>query len=222
MSSVVLAVFLLCFAAPDRPMKSLFVLGDSISMHYGPFLEENLRGSFKYDRKRDDAGAADLGVPEGPNGGDSGMVLEYLKARRADNSFRPDILLLNCGLHDIKRDLARDKGIQVASEQYRKNLEKIYSISKEIGSRLIWVRTTPVVDRIHNSQGRQFHRYESDLAIYNEIADGVFRTHQVPIVDLHHFTKELGEESFSDHVHYQEEIRALQAAFIAGFLQHFR
>jgi len=222
MWNVLLAVPLLCFAAPEQPMKSLFVLGDSISMHYGPYLEKDLRDTFKYDRKRDDGGATALGVPEGSNGGDSRMVLEYLKARCADASFRPDILLLNCGLHDIKRDLEREKEIQVASEQYRENLEKIYSISKEIGTKLIWVRTTPVVDRIHNSQSRQFHRYEADLAIYNEIADSVFQTHRVPIVDLYHFTKELGEESFSDHVHYHEEIRALQAAFIAGFLQHFR
>ena len=222
MWNVLLAVFMLCFAAPEQPMKTLFVLGDSISMHYGPYLEEDLQGTFEYDRKRDDAGVSDLGVPEGPNGGDSRMVLEYLKARRADASFRPDILLLNCGLHDIKRNLEREKGIQVASEQYRKNLEEIYSLSVEMGTRLIWVRTTPVVDRIHNSQSRQFHRYEADLTLYNEIADSVFQNHQVPIVDLNRFTKGMGEEAFSDHVHFHQEVRALQAAFIAGFLQHFR
>lgn len=222
MSIIFVAVFVLCFAAPEQPMKSLFVLGDSISMHYGPYLEEDLRGTFRYDRKRNDAGASDLGVPEGPNGGDSRMVLEYLKARRTDASFRPDILLVNCGLHDIKRDVEREKEIQVASRQYRENLEEIHSVSQEIGTRLIWVRTTPVVDRIHNSQSRQFHRYEADLVIYNEIADSVFQSHQVPIVDLNRFTKGLGEEAFSDHVHYSQEIRALQAAFIAGFLQHFK
>jgi len=222
MISVLLAFFVLYPVAPDQPMKSVFVLGDSISIHYGPYLEEDLRGVFRYNRKRDDAGLSDLGVPSGANGGDSRMVLEYLKAKREDSSFRPDILLVNCGLHDIKRDLEKNKALQVAPEQYRENLEGIHLISGEIGAKLIWVRTTPVVDEIHNSHSRQFHRYEKDLATYNEIADSVFDCHGIPIVDLHHFTKNLGQEVFIDHVHYDHKTRALQAAFIAGFLQRFR
>lgn len=207
---------------PDRSMKSVFVLGDSISMHYGPYLEEALRGVFVYDRKRNDAGVSERGVPSGANGGDSRMILEYLKARKPDPSFRPDILLLNCGLHDIKRNVEQDRNLQVSPEDYRKNLEEIDSICRKIGSKLVWVRTTPVVDEIHNSRSHQFHRYEKDLAVYNEIADRLFEERGVPILDLHQFTKNLGEEVFIDHVHYNQETRARQGAFIAGFLQNFR
>jgi hypothetical protein len=219
----IVAVFLLvCSLVPEMTLKSVFVLGDSISMHYGSFLEETLKGTFLYDRKRDDGGVSDLGVPAGPNGGDSRMVLEYLKAKQKDPSFRPDILLVNCGLHDIKRDLKDDKALQIAPEQYRKNLKELYSITCEIGAKLIWIRTTPVVDAIHNNNNRQFLRFEEDLAKYNRIADSVFEELEVPILDLHQFTKSMGERSFIDHVHYDQRTRALQAAFIAGFLQRFR
>lgn len=40
----------------------------------------------------------------------------------------------------------------------------------------------------------------------------------VPVLDLYQFTLNLGEESYIDHVHYNEKVRALQAAFIAGSL----
>jgi len=215
-------VVALCSAPQAQQMKSVFVLGDSISMHYGPFLEEALSGVFLYDRKRDDAGLSEVGVPAGENGGDSRMVLEYLKTMSSDPSFRPDILLLNCGLHDIKRNLENNKELQVSPGHYRENLEKIYSISAAMGTQLIWVRTTPVVNTIHNKEGRQFYRYEDDLSKYNGIGDSVFRSRGVPIVDLYVFTKKLGPEVFVDHVHYDQKTRALQAAFIAGFLQNFR
>jgi hypothetical protein len=210
-------------AAPQGlPMKSLFVIGDSISIHYGPYLEQALEGSFSYDRKRDDAGLSNQRVPAGENGGDSAMVLEYLKAKSRDSSFRPDLLLLNCGLHDIKRDHEEGGKLQVPPVQYRRNLEEIFSISVALGTQLIWVRTTAVVDAIHNKLGLQFHRYERDLDEYNRIADDVFRERGVPTVDLYTFTRKQGSEVFIDHVHYNQKTRALQAAFIAGFMQQFK
>ncbi len=64
-------------------MKNLFVIGDSISMHYGPYLESFLKNRFVYDRKRAKAGEkTDLDYPSGENGGDSRMVLGYIAANR--------------------------------------------------------------------------------------------------------------------------------------------
>jgi hypothetical protein len=205
----------------DPPSRKLFVVGDSISMHYGPYLEDYLRGTLEYDRKRDNGGATEGGVPEGANGGDSGMVLHYLTARSKDPSFRPDILLVNCGLHDIKRNLERNKSLQVPLGRYRENLQSIHVISREIGARLIWVRSTPVVDTIHNQKGRTFYRYAADLDAYNRVADEFFAGVEVPVIDLYTFTARLGNRAFIDHVHYDQETRALQAAYIAGFLQEY-
>ena len=44
----------------------VFVIGDSISMHYGPYLKRSLEGFFEYDRKRDERQAQeDLDNPIG-------------------------------------------------------------------------------------------------------------------------------------------------------------
>jgi hypothetical protein len=216
-----LAGLLLTAPAPveESPSGELFVVGDSISIQYGPFLDRYLEGLLKHDRKRNDGGApADSGVYDGENGGDSRSVAEYLAARADDTSFRPDFLLVNCGLHDIRRRLDNAGAYQVAPEDYRANLEKIVRVSKGIGTQLVWVRTTPVVDSIHNQPGMEFHRYAADQKEYNAIADQVFTKHLIPIIDLDTFTRKLGEGIFIDHVHFNETTRALQAAFIAGFL----
>ena len=100
---LVLAVAGLLSFTTARPR--LFVIGDSISIFYGPYLKKYVEGKFDYDRKRDKGEAMkNLDNPVGANGGDSRMVLSYLKELSADPSFKADVLLLNCGLHDVKTD----------------------------------------------------------------------------------------------------------------------
>ena len=210
---------LLCAWKPALP--SIFLIGDSISIQYGPYLQDYLAGSIAYDRKSDDGEAEkNLDVPVGANGGDSRMVLEYLKIKIKEPAFKPDYLVLNCGLHDIKHDVKTGK-IQVDATEYRKNLQSIVDLlkTKEIG--MIWIRTTAVVDSIHNSKSSSIRRYGKDLAAYNAIADDVFTKNNIPMIDLYDFTWKLGIEQFIDHVHYNEKTRALQAAYLAGYLQSY-
>lgn len=206
----------------ERSLKQIFVVGDSISIQYGPYLESYLGGLLQYDRKSDDGGApAQLEVYEGPNGGDSRSVAGYLETRARDKSFRPDFLMVNCGLHDIRRKQGEAAAYQVGLQDYRANLERIYAAARRIGAQLIWVRTTPVIDSIHNRPGMEFHRYATDQQRYNDIADEFFKDRDVPAIDLDGFTRQLGEDIFIDHVHFNEQVRALQAAFIAGFLSRY-
>ena len=200
------------------PLPKVFVVGDSISMQYGAYLEDYLMSSAHYARKTDNAGVdPKLGVPE-VNGGDSRMVLEYLRAKVKDADFNPDYLLLNCGLHDIKRYPGTNKN-QVSKQHYGENLELILELMNRKNIQVIWLRTTPVVDSIHNAKSKRFKRYAADLKAYNEIADQVMAAKSIPVIDLHTFTRNLGEEQLIDHVHYSEEARKLQAAFIAGYLK---
>lgn len=215
--SLFLLTGFLISAAPSLP--KLYVIGDSISMRYGPFLEKYVQGVWQYDRKSDDGQAAkNLDVPVGANGGDSRMVLEYLKLKAPDKTFQPDILLLNCGLHDIKRN-PETNAIQVDSASYRKNLEAIYQLLQKRQIRLVWMRTTSVEDERHNTRSKAFKRYARDLDAYNAIADDVMHKHGVSIIDLYTFTRSLGSEHFVDHVHYDDFAMQLQAGYIAGFLQ---
>jgi len=204
-------------------MRSVFVVGDSISIHYGPFLEQMLHGRLAYARKgSEDAALAEamrnLDLPDGANGGDSSRVMSYLQMRCADENFQPDLLVLNCGLHDLKRALPT-KDLQIDLTIYARNLRAIITLLRDRHIALAWVRTTPAVDAIHNSKSRDFHRFAADVADYNRTADGIMIESGAQMIDLHRFTDTLGgDERFCDHIHFTEAIRRLQAAYIAGHL----
>ncbi len=197
-------------------VKRLFVLGDSISVHYGPYLKLMVQGVLHYARK---SGAGepppDQGYPVDANGGDSSMVLAYLRERLV--AHLPDLLLLNCGLHDLRTDPT--SGVkQVGPDRYRRNLAEIADLVRDRDVHTVWVRTTPVDDDTHNTRSVGFHRFNRDVVSYNGIADSVFGEAGFPIVDLYAFTHCLGADLFCDHVHFVQRVRELQAAFIAGYL----
>lgn len=246
---------------------ALFVLGDSISIGYGPFLEQllqqTLRGRFTCDRKgrelldgpagrseekeigsvalRSNAtlpkfsslppgqpgvlerlAALDMGLPE-LNGGDSASVLAYLQQRAAQEPGW-SVLLLNCGLHDLKVD-PHTGAHQVELETYVRNLEAILPLARALSRQVVWVRTTPVADERHQRLSSGFWRYNADVRAYNEAADEVTQRAGIPRIDLYHFTLGLCrppdrlEDLLVDHVHFTEPVKRLQAAYIAGWLE---
>lgn len=199
-------------------MRRVFVIGDSISVQYGPYLKQYLAGRMDYARRGDEAAALrDLDIPQGSNGGDSNRVLEYLHATEKAGGIDADVLLLNCGLHDIKVD--PQTGLKaVTPEAYERNLRAIIALVRTMKPQLIWVRTTGLDDETHNSRQKAFHRYAADCDAYNAIADRVMAGAGIPVVDLYGFTKNLGPDVYCDHVHFHEDVRKLQAAYLAGFL----
>ena len=204
----------------DRPPR-VFVIGDSISMHYGPYLRAALGPGVHYDRKRGDGHAwADLDRPVGANGGDSRAVLAYLRARAAAGGIDADVLLFNCGLHDIKTPPTTGRR-QVDPDLYARTLDTILNVVDSLGVAPVWMRTTPVVDTIHN-RGRvekgRFRRFAADVALYNRLADSVMASRDVPAVDLHALSESFGPEAFADHVHYHEPYRRRQGDYLAGYL----
>ncbi len=208
------------------PTGSAFFIGDSISVRYGPWLETYLSPEVSYSRKSGlDKALKDLDVPQGANGGDSAMVLEYLSNNQTHGEIdHVDVLVVNCGLHDIKTN-PQVGTRQVAPEDYRSNLEKIVTVSGSICEQLIWVSTTPCIDAIHNSRNTSFHRFRADVLAYNDIADEVMTAAGVPTIDLFDLTveleKEIGEVIYKDHVHFTPEIGRIQAAYIAGSVRGF-
>ncbi len=199
-------------------MKRIYVIGDSISIQYGPYLKKYLQGVMAYSRKEGDAEARlNLDRPQGANGGDSAMVLAYLRAQANAGGLSADVLLLNCGLHDIKTKIGTGQK-QVPLDQYRENLQQIVALVRQIGLQLVWLRSTPVDDKIHNHPGMDFHRFGADGRAYNEAADEIMRAAGIPIIDLYNFTLNLGDNLFCDHAHFHEHIREKQAAYIAGWL----
>ena len=152
--------------------RKIFVIGDSVSIHYGPYLKKMIKHKFEYDRKRGiEEALTDLDRPIGANAGDSGMVMEYL-AKEYKKNTRYEILLINCGLHDARVDRALNK-IQVELEDYKMNLTKIIEISKAMANKIIWVGLTPVIDEIHNSRKEGVLRYSEDVQAYDIAAKEV-------------------------------------------------
>ncbi len=195
-----------------------FVLGDSISIDYGSFLKSFISERLDYGRKGEEFyGKCDLNDLS-INGRDSDCVLEYLK-EAFSKGFKTDIMLLNCGLHDVKTEPA--SGIRaVPEDRYAANLKEIAKILKSHSVKVFWVRISPVDDTIHNTRNSSFHRFNKYVTEYNNIADKIMREAGIPLIDLNSFTLKLGtpESIFRDHVHFIENVSRLQAAFIAGHI----
>jgi lysophospholipase L1-like esterase len=200
----------------------IYVIGDSISVHYGPYLQAFLEGTIEYARKEGEEEALlDLDNPQGANGGDSSMVLSFLRAKAASGGIDADLLLVNCGLHDLRTD--PDTGMhQVPLEQYAGNLRAIVQTVGDLRPNLIWIRTTPCDERVHNREGMGFYRFAADCKAYNRTADRIMAEAGVPSIDLYAFTLNLGPDLYCDHVHFHEHIRQKQAAFIAGWLNAYQ
>lgn len=195
-------------------LKNLYVIADSISIHYEPYLRDFTSEYYNYDRKGNSLERTVNSFDK--IGGDSNMVLEYIN-KLVNDGFHTDVLMLNCGLHDIKVDINSEKR-QVSLEDYQKNLMKIAEICKKCSDKTVWVNTTPIDDEQHRKHSYSFQRYNSDVIMYNETADEIFINSGHNIIDLYTFSIKLGKELYCDHIHFDESIRELQGAFLAGFL----
>jgi len=198
---------------------SVFVIGDSISIQYGPYFEKFIAGKLSYARKTGEAEALlNLDVPQGANGGDTSMVLDYLRGLQRAGQRVADVLLINAGLHDIKTDPATGKK-QVPLDAYQKNLQAIIPLARELAGELVWITTTPSDDATHNNRPTTtFHRYKTDNDAYRQAAAEITAAAGVAVIDLFTFTQQLGPDVYCDHVHFHEPVRQLQAAYIAGWL----
>lgn len=146
------------------------------------------------------------------------MVLPFLRSLLARPDFGAQWIVFNCGLHDIKTDPTTGRR-QVDVAEYVENLRQIVGLIREYCREPVWVATTPVEDARHHQFCPEISRFERDVLAYNEAALGVMSEARVPVIDLHRFTKTLGAELYMDHVHYTEEIRRVQAAWLAGQME---
>ena len=171
-------------------MRRVVLIGDSIRIGYQAAVERELTG------------LAEVWGPS-ENGGTSENVLahldEWVIARR------PDVVHLNCGLHDLKIERGQDERA-VPLPRYRANLETIFRrIRNETDAVIIWATTTPVNERWHREK-KDFDRLESDVAAYNQAAAEVANRMDTPIDDLYAVVMEHGRDTVlsPDGVHYSE------------------
>ncbi len=170
--------------------KTVLLIGDSIRMGYAPLVQEALRGRAKV-------------VWPAENCEDSAKILQHWP--EWVEAVKPDVLHINCGLHDIKSN--RQTGTaQVEAEQYRRNLVAITQKVRQTGGpRLIWATTTPVIDEWHNGR-LDFDRHDEDVRAYNRIARTLMQEYGVPVNDLYTLVKKEDPETVfrKDGVHLTE------------------
>ena len=136
----------------------IYIVGDSISIQYGPYLKVYLEGSMDYSRKEDEEEALlNLDRPQGASGGDSSKVLSFLRAKAESGDIDAELLLINCGLHDIRTDPETGKK-QVSIAAYAENLHAIVDTVERMKPALIWIRSTPCDETVHNNAGLNLHR----------------------------------------------------------------
>ncbi len=198
---------------------SILLIGDSIAFHYQPYLKCYLGDQIDLRTKQGYREALeDLNHPRGANCGDSSQVLAFLTGLFQHAELRPNIVLFNCGLHDIKMDPSTEQ-LQVEPEAYRRNLEGILAVAKNHAIRPLWITTTPVDDFRHRRFSPEVLRREREVIRYNAIAAELMEANEVATADLHRFTRSLEGDIYTDHVHYTEEVRRLQAGYLAGWLR---
>ena len=176
-------------ASPGPGLPRVVLVGDSIRLGYAARVAERLAGK-----------AVVISPPE--NGGDSANVLAHLDEWVLRQ--KPDVVHLNCGLHDLKRSKT-DGHHQVELDRYAENLRRIVARIREgTDAALVFADTTPILDERHARRGADFDRTEADVRRYNAAAAAVMGELGVPVHDLHWVVEQGGPETMlgPDGTHY--------------------
>jgi lysophospholipase L1-like esterase len=182
-------------------MKTLLLIGDSVRKDYQPLVGRML------------AGAVEVRGPE-ENCGDSRSVLAHLD----DWVFSrpPDLVHINCGLHDIKRDFGQTRRA-VPLAEYRRNVRDILARLVAANLAVIWASTTPVNEAWHHRL-KPFDRMAADVDAYNAAAGAIAGELGVCVDDLHAAVMTAGRDRLllPDGVHFNPDGRETQARAVVA------
>lgn len=144
-------------------------------------------------------------------GGDSANLQKVLDQWLKD---KPDLVVFNCGLHDIK---LKDGKHQVSPVEYEKNLKTIIARLRATGAKVVFATTTPINDERHRARKAGFERTEAAVTKYNEIAIKIMKAEKVDIIDLHAAVVAGGTDKLlgKDGTHYTPEGYTMLAAAVA-------
>jgi dienelactone hydrolase/lysophospholipase L1-like esterase len=146
------------------------LIGDSIRLGYAPLVAKKLAGRA-------------VVISSEANAEDSSNLLAHLDAWAIDE--KPDVVHLNCGLHDLKYHRAR-KRYQVELADYEANLRRVIQrLQKETTASIVWATTTPIHDARHARRKVDFDRRNDAVIRYNKAAIDVMRQTGVVVHDLY-------------------------------------
>ncbi|MFI3264736.1 MAG: SGNH/GDSL hydrolase family protein [Rikenellaceae bacterium] len=198
-------IAILVFTASTPAKKNILVIGDSISIGYTKFVEEEL------------GDIANIAHNPG-NGKDTNNGLKYIDEWLEMNNW--DIIHFNWGLWDLcyrhddsttqgKRDKVNGT-IAVPIDEYAKNLELLVERLKASGAELIFATTTCV-------PANEAGRFTDDVKKYNKVAEEIMKRHKITITPLYNHSLKIHPKygNGDDDVHYTDEgYKALSAPVI--------
>ncbi|MEC9475470.1 MAG: SGNH/GDSL hydrolase family protein [Planctomycetota bacterium] len=190
----------------DDPVKELpkvLIIGDSISIGYTPFVEEQLREKA-------------MVIHNPGNAQHTGTGLKKIDAWLGEKKW--DVIHFNWGLWDLcyrdppgslKRGKKNGK-VTFTPQQYGKNLEKLIVRLKKTGAKLIWASTTKV------PEGEPGRKVGDDIR-YNAVARKLMKKYRIPVTDLHAASSQFPAELFRapGDVHFKPEGRRKLARLVA-------
>jgi isoamyl acetate esterase len=185
-------------------MPDVVLIGDSIRMGY----EATVRAQLP---------SLDIWSPE-QNGGDSRRIRENLSAWTEVHA--PQIIHINCGLHDLKKDFETGTP-SVPLEEYADNITHILTnIQNETEATVIWALTTPVNETWHHER-KGFDRFESDVLSYNQVAQKICETLKISVNDLYTTIDNAGRDTLlkPDGVHFDEKGCNILGKAVAQIIQ---
>ena len=172
-------------------MKTIVLIGDSIRVGY----QENVREQL--------ADWVDVWAPE-ENGGTSENVLAHLDEWAL--SRHADVVHINCGLHDIKKEFNQDI-LAVPPRAYAENVRSILTrLQAETEATVVWALTTPVNQDWHH-RNKTFDRFETDVVTYNTAASEISRELGITVNDLYSVVVSAGADNIlqKDGVHFKPD-----------------
>lgn len=153
------------------------------------------------------------------NGYASDNVLEHLGEWVLAK--RPDIVHLNCGLHDLRR--GRTTGdVKIPLEVYRANLERIFGTLNQSTRRVLWATSTPIDEAWHN-QVKTFDRHLADIELYNRVSAELCKDYGVEVNDLYCAVHKIGLHTYllPDGVHYTDAGYRFLGEIVASRLERY-
>ena len=191
-------------------MKNVMLWGDSIRIGYAPFVAKYLDG---------------VAAVRWPNVNCENSTVFLANWQGWLGAAKPDVLHLNCGLHDVKTVSPRRRELVVPIEFYRRNLEILFEELRFAlpETRLVFATTTPVIRSLTAGGGRIFHRYNANVEEFNDAAREVAISHDVEINDLWKLVSERGSEKMiePDGVHFNEANSQILGEAVANFIRPF-
>ena len=186
--------------------KIIVLIGDSIRAGY----QEQVRGQL--------ADWANVWAPEG-KGWTSEDILTSLDEWALS---RTDVIHINCGLHDIKKEFNKDNAA-VPLSAYTENVRRILTrLQAETEATVVWALTTPVNQEWHH-RNKPFDRFEKDVVTYNAVASEISTGLGIAVNDLYSVVVSAGVDNIllADGFHFSSEGYALLGESVANCVRKF-